>query len=40
MDAGVVLEEGTHQELVAKGERYAHMWALQESEESKKTVKI
>lgn len=40
MDAGVVVEEGTHQELVAKGERYAHMWALQESEESKKTVKI
>ncbi|KAG0582977.1 hypothetical protein M758_3G101900 [Ceratodon purpureus] len=40
MDAGVVVEEGTHQELVAKGGRYAHMWALQESEESKKTVKI
>lgn len=36
MDAGVVVEEGTHQELVARGGRYAHMWALQESEDTKK----
>lgn len=36
MDAGVVVEEGTHQELVAAGGRYAHMWALQESEDTKK----
>jgi ABC transporter ATM len=40
MDAGVVVEEGSHQQLIAKGGRYAHMWALQESEETKKTVKI
>lgn len=36
----MVVEEGTHQELIVKGGRYAHMWALQESEESKKPVKI
>jgi len=36
MDAGIVVEEGTHQELVATGGRYAHMWALQESEDTKK----
>jgi ABC-type multidrug transport system fused ATPase/permease subunit len=32
MDAGVVVEEGTHQELIAKVGIYAHMWTLQESE--------
>ncbi|KAH8949613.1 hypothetical protein BDL97_10G041600 [Sphagnum fallax] len=32
MDAGVVVEEGTHQELIEKVGIYAHMWTLQESE--------
>lgn len=40
MDAGVVVEEGTHQELLAKRGRYAHMWTLQESEETTKMIKI
>jgi ABC-type transport system involved in Fe-S cluster assembly fused permease/ATPase subunit len=30
MDAGHVIERGTHQQLLAKGGRYAQMWALQQ----------
>jgi ABC-type transport system involved in Fe-S cluster assembly fused permease/ATPase subunit len=30
MDAGRILERGTHAELLAKGGRYADMWALQQ----------
>jgi ATP-binding cassette subfamily B protein len=33
MDAGHIIERGTHAELQAKGGRYAHMWALQQSSE-------
>ena len=33
MDAGRILERGTHAELLAWGGRYAHMWALQQSAE-------
>lgn len=40
MDAGVVVEQGTHQELVATGGNYAHMWDLQKSEGTKKMLKV
>jgi ATP-binding cassette subfamily B protein len=33
MDAGRILERGTHAELLAAGGRYAEMWALQQSSE-------
>ncbi len=31
MDAGRIIERGTHQELLALDGRYAHMWAMQQS---------
>jgi ATP-binding cassette subfamily B protein len=33
MDAGAIIERGTHPELLARGGRYASMWALQQSGE-------
>jgi ABC-type transport system involved in Fe-S cluster assembly fused permease/ATPase subunit len=33
MDAGRIIERGTHQALLAQGGRYAAMWALQQSAE-------
>lgn len=33
LDGGEVSERGTHEELLAHGERYAQMWALQRREE-------
>ena len=33
MDAGRIVERGTHLELLALGQRYAQMWALQQSAE-------
>jgi ATP-binding cassette, subfamily B, heavy metal transporter len=33
LEAGRIVERGTHQELLARGGRYADMWALQQSTE-------
>lgn len=33
LEKGVIVEEGTHDELLAKDGRYSHMWHMQESEE-------
>jgi ABC-type transport system involved in Fe-S cluster assembly fused permease/ATPase subunit len=40
MDAGRIIERGTHQELLAKGGRYADMWALQQSAEGEKFAEV
>jgi ATP-binding cassette subfamily B protein len=34
MDAGQILERGTHAQLLALQGRYANMWALQQSGET------
>jgi ATP-binding cassette, subfamily B, heavy metal transporter len=33
LDAGRIIERGTHAQLLAAGGRYAGMWALQQSAE-------
>ncbi len=33
MEAGRIVERGSHRELLEHGEVYAHMWALQQEEE-------
>jgi ATP-binding cassette, subfamily B, heavy metal transporter len=33
MELGRIIERGTHQQLLARGGRYADMWALQQSTE-------
>jgi len=33
MEHGRIVERGTHRELLARGQIYTHMWALQESED-------
>ena len=34
MDQGCIIESGTHKELLAKNETYAHMWALQQHDKN------
>jgi ATP-binding cassette subfamily B protein len=40
MEAGRIIERGTHQELLARGGRYADMWALQQSVEGENFVEV
>ncbi len=37
MDHGRIVERGTHQMLLARGDTYAHMWALQQQKEEEPT---
>ncbi|MDE2607262.1 MAG: ABC transporter ATP-binding protein/permease [Burkholderiales bacterium] len=40
MDAGRIVERGTHPELLARGGRYADMWALQRSAEGEHFAEV
>ncbi|MDB5914602.1 MAG: transporter related protein, partial [Ramlibacter sp.] len=40
MEAGRVIERGTHQQLLARAGRYADMWALQQSAEGEKFSEV
>jgi ATP-binding cassette, subfamily B, heavy metal transporter len=40
MEAGRIIERGTHQELLARNGRYADMWALQQSAEGEKFADV
>jgi ABC-type transport system involved in Fe-S cluster assembly fused permease/ATPase subunit len=40
MEAGRILERGTHAQLLAKGGRYADMWALQRSAEGERFADV
>lgn len=40
MEAGRIIERGTHQELLAHGGRYADMWALQQSTEGERFEEV
>ncbi len=40
MEAGRIIERGTHQALLAQGGRYADMWALQRSTEGEKFAEV
>ena len=38
MDAGRIVERGSHRELLEKSGAYAQMWALQQQEEEKQAL--
>ncbi|MBC2835901.1 ABCB family ABC transporter ATP-binding protein/permease [Paragemmobacter straminiformis] len=38
LEAGIIVERGTHDELLANGGRYAAMWARQSAEEEEETL--
>ncbi|MGH8517907.1 MAG: metal ABC transporter permease, partial [Panacagrimonas sp.] len=38
MEGGRIVERGSHRELLARGEVYARMWALQQEEEAKQAI--
>ena len=38
LEKGVIVEEGTHDALLAKDGRYAQMWYMQETEEEEQCV--
>jgi ABC-type transport system involved in Fe-S cluster assembly fused permease/ATPase subunit len=40
MELGRIIERGTHQDLLARGGRYADMWALQQSAEGEKFSEV
>ncbi|HEX7887881.1 MAG TPA: ABC transporter ATP-binding protein/permease [Ramlibacter sp.] len=40
MELGRIIERGTHQDLLAKGGRYADMWALQQSAEGERFTEV
>lgn len=40
MEAGRIIERGTHQQLLARGGRYADMWALQQSAEGEQFADV
>jgi ATP-binding cassette, subfamily B, heavy metal transporter len=40
MEAGRIIERGTHQELLARSGRYADMWALQQSAEGERFAEV
>ena len=39
MEAGRIAERGTHTQLLSREGRYARMWALQQQEEAKHSVR-
>ncbi len=40
LEAGLIVERGTHAELLARGGRYADMWALQQSAEGERLAEV
>jgi ABC-type transport system involved in Fe-S cluster assembly fused permease/ATPase subunit len=40
MEAGRIIERGTHQDLLASGGRYAEMWALQQQSSAERFEEV